>query len=298
MQFSRLDLNDLNRYTACWELCPQQAMDYTFVNLWGWQNFYDFHCAFGEKLCWIQKGAKQNTAMPSYRAPIGNWHDIDWAAEPLLQGTEGIQLTRVPEQLVQILEAALPGRIVKEESRGQWEYLYTQEDLAKLSGNRYHKKRNHVNSYKKHYGDVDYRDIDSSVIEAVLSLQDEWCKWHECSNSPSLQAENTAINTVLSHWDDFPMLRGGAIFVEDNLVAFSVGEIVAGNTLGVHFEKGRCGYRGVYQTMNTTFVQRAGAMCQFVNREQDLDEEGLRQAKMSYLPVDFLRKYSLTIMPA
>ncbi len=298
MQFSRLDLHHLNRYTPCWERCPQQSMDYTFVNLWSWQGFYDLHCAFGEHLCWIQKGPEQKGVIPSYRAPIGDWHSIDWAAEPLLQGEQGVQLTRVPEQLVQILEAALPGRVIKEETRGQWEYVYTQEDLAKLSGNRFHKKRNHVNAYKKHYGDVDYREIDSSIIEAVLSLQDEWCQWHECSNSPSLQAENAAINNVFSHWDDLPMLHGGAIFVGDALVAFSVGEIIAPQTLGVHFEKGRCGYRGVYQTMNSYFVQKAGAACQFVNREQDLDEDGLRQAKMSYLPTDFLRKYTVTIMPA
>ena len=31
-----------------------------------------------------------------------------------------------------------------------------------------------------------------------------------------------------------------------------------------------------------------------LNRAQDLDEEGLRQAKMTYLPTDFLRKYQVS----
>ena len=33
---------------------------------------------------------------------------------------------------------------------------------------------------------------------------------------------------------------------------------------------------------------------ELLNRAQDLDEEGLRQAKMTYLPTDFLRKYQVS----
>ena len=32
-----------------------------------------------------------------------------------------------------------------------------------------------------------------------------------------------------------------------------------------------------------------------INRAQDLDEAGLRQAKMTYNPVDFLRKYRVRL---
>ncbi len=300
MNFVPLTLEHKHAYAKLWEACPEPSMDYTFVNLWGWQEFYDLSCCIQDDLCWLKSGIEQNlhADFPVYRAPVGNWHTIDWQTENMLKN--GAVLTRVPESLVLLLEQALPGRVQREESRGQWEYLYDKEDLALLSGNKYHKKRNHVNSFKKHYGDVDYRQVEAdncSILEDILALQDEWCQWHECAGSETLQAENAAINQVLSHWGEFPCLVGGAIYVENALAAFSVGEKLGHGVLGVHFEKGRSGIRGVYQTMNTYFVQKAGADCTLINREQDLDEEGLRKAKLSYLPKDFLRKYILTIKP-
>ena len=122
------------------------------------------------------------------------------------------------------------------------------------------------------------------MVEDVLAVQDDWCQWHECEDSPSLQAENDAINRVLSHWDRFSGLNGGSLYVDDRMIAFSVGEKLDELSLGVHYEKGLNGFRGVYQTINCEFARHAGAGFTYINRAQDLDEEGLRQAKMTYMP--------------
>ncbi len=296
VEFLPLNLASQGRYDALWQQCPVQAMDYTFVNLWGWQEHTQLHWHFSEKLCWLKPIAGQGGHMPLLWAPVGPWEEVNWAEEACLK--QGARMERVPQALAFMLEKALPGRVDLEENRDQFEYLYDRDALAKLAGNKYQKKRNHVNGFKKMYGEPDYRPLHDGVIEDVLSLQDEWCKWHECTNSSSLLAENTAINRVLSHWQDFPFLVGGALYVDNIMVAFSVGEVLSGGVLGVHFEKGHSGFRGVYQSMNTLFVQRAGEGCSLVNREQDMGEDGLRQAKMTYFPVDFLRKYTLTIAPA
>jgi hypothetical protein len=108
-------------------------------------------------------------------------------------------------------------------------------------------------------------------------------------------AENEAINRVLSHWNCFRGLYGGSLYAEGQMVAFSVGEGLDGQSLGVHYEKGLNGFHGVYQAMNRLFVQCAGLDFTLINRAQDMDEEGLRRAKMSYLPVDFLRKYRVRL---
>ncbi len=288
--FTPINLKQKTEYLHYWHAMPEHSIDYSLATIWGWSNYYQLQWKFSDKLCWIKQG--NNNCL---WAPVGNWHDIDW--QTITMFNAGVTLIFVPEPLALAIEKALPNRVQIIEDRGEWEYIYNSKDLMNLPGNRYHKKRNHVNSYKKKYGEPNYKAIDDSVLEDVLSLQDEWCKWHECTNSNALQAENDAINRVLSHWSDFSGLIGGSLYIDDTLVAFSVGEMLDTNTLGVHYEKGHTGYRGVYQTMNSCFVQHAGFNSTLVNRGQDLDEEGLRHAKTSYLPTNFLKKYTLNIAP-
>jgi hypothetical protein len=236
---------------------------------------------------------------------VGNWNAFDWQAmewtdwQAMFVGVcvalgDEIVFLRVPEDLVRLWQRIFPDRLEVAEDRGQWEYLYRQKELALLPGNRFHRKKNHFNSYIKSYGE-DYRTLDESMVEDVLALQDNWCQWHECRDSPSLMAENEAINRVLSHWNDFRWLCGGSLYVQERMVAFSVGERLDAQTLGVHYEKGLNGFRGVYQAMNRFFAHNAGAELKLVNRAQDMDEDGLRQAKTSYLPTDFLKKYRVKL---
>ena len=52
---------------------------------------------------------------------------------------------------------------------------------------------------------------------------------------------------------------------------------------------------GVYQATNQMFLAHSANHFSLVNREQDLNDEGLRKAKLSYHPAEFLRKYRVTL---
>ena len=199
------------------------------------------------------------------------------------------------EPLCELLLERLPGRVAIEETPGQWEYLYTQEALSTLAGNKLHKKKNHVNGYMKAYGE-DYRTLNGEIMPQVLALQDDWCKWRECEKSASLLAESDVVCSVLRNWDALPGLIGGALYAGEEMAAFAVGEPLDDQTIVVHFEKGRPGYRGVYQAINFCFAKYAAKNFVFINREQDADEEGLRQAKESYMPSGYLKKNTIRIV--
>ena len=287
-----IDLEHRENYEQAWQSTPCRSIDYSLANLWGWAKYFGLSWHFSGGLCWI----RQMNPTPCRWAPLGDWEKADWESQPDLAGDTN--LVRVPEKLVHILQERLPGRVHAEEDRNHWEYIYARDDMAKLPGNRYHRKRNHLNAYIKPYGQPDYRVLDTNVIEDILMLSEEWCRWHECSDSPALMAENEAINQVIAHWEDFPHLLGGALYSDNKIVAFAIGENLDQGVVGVHFEKGRHGYRGVYQMVNASFARSQKPDIELLNRAQDLGEEGLRQAKESYLPLDFLRKYKVHIKAA
>lgn len=289
--FTPISFAEKATYDAFWQVTPFHSIDYTLANIWGWQRYFGLTWSHEAKVCWI----RQEQPEPVYWAPLGDWASLDWEKE--LAQLEKSQKTfiRVPEALLTIWQERLPGRLQVFEDRGQWEYLYARDDLALLPGKNFHKKKNHCSSFEREYGEPDYHELNTDIVEDVLGLQDEWCQWHECDDSTSLRAENEAINQVLSHWHEFKNMLGGAIYIDGRIAAFSIGEKLDDKNLGVHYEKGLLGYKGIYQVINHEFARHAGEGFSFLNRAQDLDEEGLRAAKMSYHPVDFVKKYKVVI---
>lgn len=140
------------------------------------------------------------------------------------------------------------------------------------------------------YGAV-YRPGLFFYADILLALQNDWCTWRDCEASDMLSAENRVIEKVLKNWSSLKGVSGGALLVGDAIVAYTVAEKLGANTLVIHFEKGNPDYKGVYQAINQMFLERFGNPDILVNREQDLGDDGLRKAKLSYHPVDYLKKF-------
>jgi hypothetical protein len=60
----------------------------------------------------------------------------------------------------------------------------------------------------------------------------------------------------------------------------------------VHFEMALEEFKGIYQFVNQHFAASLPNFYIHINREQDLGDEGLRHAKMSYRPCGFVRKFT------
>ena len=289
-QYTPVSLKGMKQYQELLVLTQSNASDYSFANIWGWAPHYSLEWRFDGTLCWIRQHYKGET---QYWAPVGPWENVtNWQSLPELQ--PGSKLVRAPEHLVNLLQANLGDSITIEEDRAQWDYLYLAQDLMTLSGNKFHKKKNRLNQFEKAYT-YEYRSLSSECVETVLNMQTEWCKWNDCEGSEALLAENDAVARVLMQWNTIPNLCGGIIRIDGTPVAYTIGEMITPDTLVVHFEKAAPNIRGSYQAINYLFAGDAGKNVMYINREQDLGDEGLRQAKLTYNPVDFVKKYTVTV---
>ncbi len=289
--FEPLSLKKSEEYRKRWAACPQKASDYSFGNLWGWAEEYGLEWAFGQSHVWI----RQTRPKTVYWAPVGPWADVDWSRCPTL--AEGGDFIRVPKDLTVLWEEALPGRMRTKEARDHWDYIYSVPDLIGLRGNRFHRKKNLLNQFKKKY-DYEYSGLTSDCVEETLDMQQQWCSWRDCEEASTLAAENKAIFRVLQSWDRLPHLIGGALRVEGRMAAYTVAEPLDDETIVIHFEKGRGEFKGVYQAVNQMFLEHSAPNFKYVNREQDIGDEGLRKAKLSYNPTTFLEKYLVTVEAA
>jgi hypothetical protein len=286
VSFESISLAKQDSYQRRLEQVPQLSSDYSFANLWAWCDEYDLSWGWDDDLIWIRQGQPQ----PVYWAPIGDWNRISWDNR-LAALAEKLDFIRVPELLAsQLLEAGCVQSCT--EQRDHWDYLYSVEELIGLKGNRFHSKKNLLRQFQKknHWS---YVPLDGGLIKEALLMQYDWCAWRNCEASAGLSAENRVITKVLDFFDTLNLL-GGAIVVGNLVVAFTVAEALGPKTLLIHFEKGFGGYRGVYQAINREFLA-AHAGFEIVNREQDLGNEGLRKAKLSYNPVGFLKKFRLAL---
>ena len=291
LDFSPISLEKQAAYLERFAKCPQKASDYSFINLWGWGEEYGLQWAWTDDLVFL-KQTRPNTA---YWAPVGDWRLADWPMLLTSALSEKIDFIRVPEDLAVSWKDRLDSRVKLEASPEHWDYLYRREELAELKGNRFHKKKNLVNQFLKAYPQFSYTPLHGGLIHRALELQDAWCAWRDCESSETLTAENRAIEKVLSAWDSLSGILGGALTIGDKMAAYTVAEALDPGTLVIHFEKGDPEFKGVYQAINQQFLLHAAKGVVTVNREQDLGDEGLRKAKRSYHPFEFLKKFRVTV---
>jgi hypothetical protein len=177
----------------------------------------------------------------------------------------------------------------KEEKRDSFDYLYLREELALLPGSRFHKKKNRINYFTTRH---EYRveRFTNEQVNGCLTLLDRWYQRSRDESGRSLLLEVEATTEAL-HSAEVLGLTGIVIMVNDAVAAFAIGEQLNQETAVCHFEKADPFSEGLYQLVNREFAKNLFQECRYLNREQDLGNSGLRSAKLSYHPVELVKKY-------
>lgn len=172
------------------------------------------------------------------------------------------------------------------EDRDNFDYLYLRKDLAHLAGKKYHKKRNLVNAFINNYK-YEEKLLIPDLIDDAFTVLKEWQK--NRNGNGDFEAAKEALEKK-----DILGLCGYVYYVDGVPSAYVLGESICDKKcFVVHFEKALNLYKGLYQFINRAFASILPNQCKYINREQDLGDPGLRQAKMTYRPCGFIKKYRI-----
>jgi hypothetical protein len=292
-EFSPLQLSDYSSLSGFLERHPQPLTGYTFSALAAWQPFFRYAWAFAEPevlliSCIIDPDPNRHLLQPlgSPSAALkGRIVDqvgqLNYALKMI--GVSDIFLKENPDLL-----RSFSAR----EDRAVSNYVYSTTSLAELPGRKYAKKRNLLAQASNLYV-WSVRELTGAftpLCSAVLnSIEEE----EHPRMEGMLQRELTALERTLNHFDEFNQ-KGVVILVDERPVAFSIYEAISPTTVAIHFERALRSYKGLYQVINwETAKVIATQGFEFINREEDVGDQGLRDAKLSYHPVEIIPAYEL-----
>jgi hypothetical protein len=170
------------------------------------------------------------------------------------------------------------------------DYIYTREKIEKLPGRYLHKKRNLIKQYRALYK---YEDKDYNcglAYDAQMALD----RWLQLGGQPVEDTDYVACSDAIEKCV-FLGLKGRVFYADGFPVGFLLGEPLNADTFVFHFAKGITSFKGIYAHMYNSFALALPENYSFLNLEQDMGKENLRQAKSTYLQDDLLRKYRVSL---
>ena len=295
ISFYDTQLKDKQAVDAAFSNTNELGCSYCFGTLYSWRKYYYNKIAFtnGCALAMLNNGSHGTL----YTFPAGG--DVKSAIEDLAafaeERGETLKFVSVSEDNRKKAEELFSGKFEFSGVREDSEYIYFAKDLAELKGKKYHAKKNHVNHFLREFPEWSIEPITPDNIPECRALDAEWFEENlEYKEDATLDGEIDALSECFDHFEELG-LCGLLLRVSGKPVAFTMGELMpCGNCVDVRFEKALSCAEGAYSVINMEFAKYVlenypGVI--YLNREEDLGLEGLRQAKESYKPVMLYTNY-------
>ncbi len=288
LRFNRFALNDEKLIRTHVETFKPLSCEYNFSNLFAWQYAYKLSWTMYHDRILIYDGVSKCAFMP-----LGE----DLCPEELM--TLSLKLkymglspdfSLVPSEYIKKYSDTEKYYIVKKE-RDNSEYIYEVEALCELKGRKLHKKRNLISQFKRAYPDFEVHELKDKYRYKALELAQNLIKQRKYP-SITIDHEFSAMKISFDNFDELG-LHGLAVTIGNRMITFCVFSKLRPLTYDIQFEKSDAHFKGSAQVINHETAKYLRKKCQYLNREQDLGIAGLRQAKISYDPVNLITPYSL-----
>ena len=295
MDFKPIEISDKAYFKEALKNRQHEIINYNFSALFMFQKWLPYQWAkVADAIC--IKGEDIN--FTAFSPPITPSDDnfikateeiINWFKEtgkPFL-------MTEVTQLHLDILTKAFPNRFKIEENRSGANYIYKSSDLAFLKGRKFSAKRNHIHHFFRDHPNSELVPLTKELIPACLEVMENWYK-AKPKHDASMQSEKRCIELALAHFGQLDY-QGACLMAGGKIAAFTLGEPLNDTTVAILVEKADYSYHGSFAVINSLFVQKYWLNYPYINRDEDLGDEGMRTAKQSYHPYNLNMKYILRL---
>lgn len=287
--------------------------DISFGNLYIWKHARAISYAIcGDSLIIQTRQTHKEGQNPYFFFPIAGDESSKLEALKTLESyarENGFPLhfERIEAHNLPLLRQAFPA-ISIEPTPDRFDYVYSIEELIALSGRKFHKKKNHLNSFLQRY-EWEIEPITQANASELAQVARIWLDSNPAKND-DLELEYLGICAALESFDKLG-LQGIAVRAREKLalgsgnidpaesvlpiIAFSFGEVISDEMAVIHIEKAAPNIIGAYQIINQQLLARCFSSLRYANREEDLGIAGLRQAKRGYNPIFMVEKHRATL---
>lgn len=260
--------------------------DMSFANIYCWRHFHQSAWAVVEDFLLI-RFLLDGRQTVGYMQPIGEGdfsHLLPLLAEDAReQFNSPLRLYGLCREGRRCLNESGRRDFAYDDNRALSDYIYLADDLRTLAGRKYQPKRNHLNRFTSNY-DFRYEALAPHHFADCLALDAAWrAARTNDTDSEAMRHEERALREAFAHWQELE-LRGGVIYINGELAAFTYGSQINYDTFDCHIEKADTRYEGIFTAINKLFADQLPAEFTYINREEDMGLEGLRRSKLSYYP--------------
>lgn len=174
-------------------------------------------------------------------------------------------------------------------ARDGYDYVYSRDSIVSLSGKKLQKRRNLYNRFVREYeGRTSLAPL-HSVISLVLSYMEALNE--EIDDEYQVHERNGIIN-LLGHLELFDY-QGAALFIDDEIKGFIITSLLDDTMVQINIEKADKTIPGIYQYLESEYFKMFYPDILYINKEDDMGKDNLRQAKMASKPLFLIEKYRL-----
>ena len=296
--FKDIDIYAKEKLQPYFDMVNYEACEYCFATLYMWQHLYKTGYYIGDGFAVLVGEYEGDTFSILPLAKKEKLHEvIDFVFDYFKNENKKLYFRGVTKEIVDYLKENYNDKFEYIEERDLFDYVYDAESMRTLGGRKNQKKRNHINYFLKGYeGRFEYRLLGKEDFNSCLELVKKWANNKEEHNEydENMDEELIGIKKIFNNYDILKdNIKIGGIFIDNQLEAFTIGELLNPNMALIHIEKANPDIRGLYPFINQQFLVNEFSQVEFVNREEDLGIPGLRKAKLSYHPIRFVEKYTV-----